>query len=228
MRKTLLLATVFAASLTGAASAANLVTNGSFESGLTGWTIGGTTGGGFPPVAIFYGSASGYPTGAFGEAVPQNDAPTNSPDEVGARAAYFVDDLATNQSLSQLVALTPGIYQIGFSAYAPANGFANFYDATFKGLVASVELANYAVSAGPVTTWQTFAGAANIGIAGNYLVEFVFNTAGVPAKDVVIDQVYIIEGNPPIGVPEPTTLALFGAGLIGLGLARRRAARPAA
>lgn len=74
------------------------------------------------------------------------------------RESYFVSDLATNQSLSQTVGpLLAGTYQIGFSAYAPANGYANFYDATFQGVIATVELANYAVSTGPVTTWQTFA-----------------------------------------------------------------------
>jgi len=47
----------------------NLVVNGSFESGLAGWTIGGTDLQGYPPVAITYNSATAYPTGAFGEAV---------------------------------------------------------------------------------------------------------------------------------------------------------------
>lgn len=154
--------------------------------------------------------------------MPPNNALTNSPDAVGLRAAYFVEDYATNQSLSQMVFLAAGIYQIGFSAYAPANGFANQFDARFSGVVAGVQLANYAVSSGPVTTWKTFSGVANINIAGNYLVEFVFNTNGLPAKDVVIDQVYIIEGNPsiPSEVPEPGTLVLVGSALVA-GLRRR-------
>ena len=207
------------------AMAANLVVNGSFEDGINGWTIGGTETQGYAPVAIYYNSNAGYPTGAFGEAVPQNNAPTNSPDAVGERAAYFVSDFATNQSLSQLVTLSAGTYQIGFSSYAPANGYANFYDATFQGIVASISLANYEVSEGAAATWQTFAGVANILAAGDYLVEFVFNTGGWPAKDVVIDQVYIIAGNPPVGVPAPAALGIFGLGLLGLGaMARRRRA----
>jgi hypothetical protein len=208
-------------------AAPNLVVNGSFETptpgnGLSGWTIGGVDPQNFPPVAIFYGAAQPYPNGAFGEAVPANNAPTNSPDAVGARAAYFVSDLAQNQSLSQNVFLTAGVYQIGFSAYAPQNGFNNPNDATFSGVVASVTLANYAVSTTIPTTWQTFAGATTIAADGNYVVSFVFNSFGVPAKDVVIDQVYIIAGNPPIGVAEPGTLALLGLGLAGLAAARRR------
>lgn len=213
-------AAVVAFSATAQASPVNYVTNGSFEAGLAGWTIGGTDAQGYPPVAIFYNTAAGYPVGAFGEAIPQNNAPTNSPDAVGDRAAYFVSDLATNQSLSQVIALAAGTYQIGFSAYAPGNGYANIWDATFSGIVANVQLANYAVSGGPTQTWQTFAGAANLA-GGNYLVEFVFNTGGVPAKDVVIDQVYVVDGNPSL-VPEPATLLLLGAGLVGAAVRRRR------
>jgi len=219
-----ILAASAALALSAPASAAvNLVSNGSFESALAGWTIGGTDAQNVPPVAILYNSATAYPTGAFGEAVPVNDAGTNSPDLPGARAAYFVSDLANKQSLTQMVALDVGTYQIGFSAYAPANGYANPGEATFSGTIAGVTLANYAVSTGPKTDWRTFADSVEITKAGDYAVSFVFNTNLRPSKDVVIDQVYIIAGNPAVpGVPEPATWALLIAGFGMVGFAARR------
>lgn len=225
-----LLAAAAALLVAGPASAAvNLVSNGSFEiggNGLDSWVIGGVDTQGYPPVAIYYGAAQGYPNGAFGEAVPTNDAPTNSPDAAGARAAYFVSDFADGQSLTQSVWLEAGVYQIGFSAYAPSNGYGNAGEAFFSGTIAGVTLANYAVSSGPKTTWQTFAGSTTILTAGNYDISFVFDTDLYPSKDVVIDQVYIIAGNPPQpGVPEPATWAMLitGFGLIGAALRRRTA-----
>ena len=208
---------------TAQAAPVNLVTNGSFETGLIGWTEGGANSG-FPVAAIFYNNSGAYPFGAFGEAVPPNNAATNSPDAVGLRAAYFVGDNSVNHLLSQTITLAAGIYQIGFSAYAPQNGFGNQFNATFSGAFGSTVLASYAVSTGPAATWQTFAGSMNVLTAGNYTVQFLFNSFGTPAKDVVIDQVYVIAGNPPIGVPGPASLALFGIGLLGLAATRRRSA----
>lgn len=226
MRK-LLLATAASLCLAQPAVAANLVLNGSFESGFSNWTLSNPASDA-PAVAIFYNAAAAYPTGAFGEAVPTNNAPTNSPDAPGLRAAYFVGDFARNERLSQTIFLNPGIYQIGFSAYLPANGMANPGEALFTASIAGVDLANFAASTQPGTTWRSFAGSTTITTAGFYSVAFTFNTNRHPSKDVVVDQVYVIAGNPPVGgnpaaVPVPAALGLFGAGLLGLGLLRRRA-----
>ena len=198
-------------------AANNLVTTGSFENALANWTIGGSDGQGFPPVAIFYNSSSGYPTGAFGEAVPPDNSVSFSPDAVGNRAAYFVTDLARAQSLSQSIFLTPGRYEFGFSAFAPQNGFNNAGDARFRATLLGNTVANYLVSTGPVRTWQAFSGQTTIQTAGFYDVSFVFDTNLVPAKDIVIDRVYVA------AVPEPGSWAMMIAGFGLVGAARRRA-----
>jgi len=160
------------ATLAVPALAQNLVANGSFENQgevdnwyvFDGWTLGGTDGDSplRPPARIYYNNSGDYPNGAYNEAIPVNNAFTISPDAAGQRAAYFVSDFAGPQTLSQMLHLMPGTYEIGFSAYAPANGYANAGDARFTGEILGVTLANYLVSTGPATTWQTFSGTTTI------------------------------------------------------------------
>jgi hypothetical protein len=207
----------------GAAQAAiNLVTNGSFENGMTGWSISGTDGQSTPqpPAAIFYGSATPYPTGAFGEAVTPDNSASLSVDPAGKRAAYFVSDLAKPYRLSQFVTAGPGRYVFGFSAYAPANGLRNAGEAMFNANFFGTELANFAVSSLPAVTWQHFTGSFTKTTSGTGSINFTFNTNFAPSKDIVIDRVYVQ------AVPEPASWAMLimGFGLAGAALRRRRLA----
>jgi hypothetical protein len=222
MIRTFLLACICASAFAASAEALpiNLVTNGSFETGdLTGWTV---TGGGTYPVSVII--TNGVTGSAFGEAIPSDPLTVGSPDAGGNYAAYFVDDSA-HQTLSQSVFLTPGNYEVGFDIYDPQNGYNNPNDASFSGAIAGITLADITVHSTAVDTWLHFSGDATVLSPGDYSVAFNFVPDGPPAADVIVDRVYIdttdVPGTP-IGVPEPVTLSIFGAGLAGVAALRRR------
>lgn len=197
-----------------ASAATNLLTNGSFEDGLNGWTVAASATATIAPEVIAYGP----PGSAFGEEIPADNAPSLSPDAVGAHALYFVDDNST-QSVSQDFTVTAaGDYTFGFSIYVPANGFANPGDATFEGSFSIFSTGALPVSALPAITWLD-AGDSAFLAAGTYTAQFSFATLGGQSKDVVIDRAFVT------AVPEPETYALMLAGLCAVGfMARRRRA----
>ena len=191
--------------------AQNAVNNGSFEGPTgappVGWTVSGTASDGYLPVAIAYGQASGYPNGAQGEVVPQDNAPSKSPDPAGQNAVYLVSDAAVNLTLSQKVYLNAGSHEIGFDSYDTFNGAQQKYDAELTATIAGVKLADFFASTVQPGIWTTHAGEAYVSQAGYYDVDFVFNADTFPAKDILIDRVYVInvvgDGGTPIGGSPP-------------------------
>ncbi len=208
------------------ASATNLVVNGSFENGLTGWSL-TNVGGGTAPVVLNYGNNGGYPNGAFGEAVLPNTVLSASPDAVGQSVAYFSSDTANPDSLTQMIDLIAGqTYRIGFDYYAPQNGINNPRDASLSLLVGNSVLSGAGFNAGSPTgisgqTWVNYSTTFVPDSSGPQALTIQFRGGGVTAADFAIDRVYAS------AVPEPKSWAMMiaGVGLVGMGLRRRAKVR---
>jgi hypothetical protein len=223
MSKKILLAAAAALLVAAPASAQNLVSNGSFEGGFTGWTL-ANVGGGTAPVVISYGDPSGYPTGAFGEAIGPNSVMTLSPDMVGDKVAYFSSDTANPDSLTQTIMLQAGkTYNIGFDYYAPANGIANPNDASLSflinGMAAGGTLTAGSGSGTAAQTWFNFNTSFVALASGPASLSFEFRGLGSTAADFAIDRVYAVAA-----VPEPAAWGMMigGFGLAGMAVRRRR------
>jgi hypothetical protein len=195
-------------------AATNLLTNGSFESGFSGWTLSGTATDGYPAVVIPYNSSAGYPGGAYNEKVP---VPTGSlsPDAAGGYGAYFVSDFA-NETLSQTITLAPGEYKIGLSVYAPLNGWNNQGDATISASIGGVDLISSSVHSLTPQTWYNLTGTLLVTSAGPVTTAFNFKTNFFPSADAVIDLAYVV------AAPEVSTWVMMLAGFAALGFAGHR------
>jgi hypothetical protein len=225
--KKLLLASALAALVAAPAFATdNLLSNGSFEDGLTGWvqTDSGDVNaqGHAAPVVIEYGQATNYPTGAYGEAVPADDAANPGFDAVGTHGLYFSSDVGT-QTLSQAVSLVAGrSYTFGFDFYLPANGYGNANGATFTASIVGMPFASFNAGSEDATTWTLASGAHTFVADQTGTFTFAFSANGFPAKDFVIDRVFLASTADVTGVPEAGTWAMMVVGFGAIGAASRR------
>ena len=190
------------------ARASTIVDNGSFETGnLSGWTQ--TWSGITPGIGITVITTGGTNSTGYNDNVPNYD---------GTHAAFFVDDLAT-ENLFQAVSLTGGVkYTLSFALFATESGAANPFGFSLTNSVGSViSDTNTNTNVMPVGQWIPFSYAFTAPSTGGYTLDFDFVSGPTPAKDVLLDAVNIS------GVPEPSTWAMMILGFLGVGfMAYRR------
>ncbi len=189
--------------LTAAPSKAAIITNGGFETGsFAGWTVVTPAGDDHPQVVVQYNQSSNYPTGVFGEIVP-NPTPGNF------WGAYFVSDLKV-ESISQSIILNPGkTYQISYELYSPANGKKNPFDALLQSNTNGNLSPIFNAKSEP-TAWTTYNALFTAG-AGPYTFSLNFSPGGSTSADFLIDDITIT------AVPEASTWAMMILGFLGLG-----------
>lgn len=219
--------------------AANYVSNGSFENftvtvnatSFTGWTI--TTGPGAygpgygPESAITDGSTANR----YGDVIAADNASTSSPDAAGTHALYLVDDVAY-ETLSETVYLPhAGTYEVGFDALNTGSGANNAFNSTVTALIAGVTVVSGNTTLFGTNRWTHESANATVAAAGNYTVTFQFQGGTSPARDIMVDRVYIVGnstlsgGGASIPVPEPASLTVLAGALAALAGLRRRISR---
>lgn len=193
-------AAIASAGLATGATAATIVNNGSFESGLSGWTA--TGGGTTPGIGITVITTGGTNSTGYGDNVANFN---------GTHAAFFVDDNAV-ESLSQSVNLVGGTkYAVSFALYATASGANNPFGFSLTSALGGSVLSTLTDTAVTVGNWTDYVYTFTAPTTTSYMLGFDFSSGPMPAKDVLLDGVSIS------AVPEPATWAMMILGFLGLG-----------
>ncbi len=193
----------------GPSQAVEYISNGGFETGtFAGWTLSSPVGDDHPQVVIAYNQSSNYPTGAFGEPVPNPTTPNNF-------GAYFVGD-SKAEFISQVTGLVAGEqYAVSFQVYSTINGQKNPFDAYLQAATSNTDQLSPVFTAKtlPGANWTSYSALFTAGAAGPYTFSLNFSPsfAGSPDADFVVDNISIAS------VPEASTWAMMILGFLGVG-----------
>jgi PEP-CTERM motif len=205
MLKGLLCATALVGALATSSNAfANVVVNGDFSQGLSGWQQSGsgtTPGWGITVIDTTVSNATGFGDAAIGAY------------QGTTHAAYFVDDNAHEKLFQNLTLSANTQYTLSFGLFATTSGAGNPFSFTLDDIINEQTgvhgsfTDSVSITQVPVGVWTDEAVSFTTGNSKNYQLSFNFISGDTPAKDVLLSNVQI---------PEPTSMALLGLAALGM------------